>query len=124
VIPISFGPTITKRDRNRRRFSRNYFQITTLQSFLVVRKGFPLFDRLNAAILRITESGLMSRWIYESQVGIDKMSMSNVETHKSRSIDLQRVFSAVVILALGLSASGLAFVAEVLWKWLHKKINE
>jgi hypothetical protein len=124
VIPKSFGHPITKRDRNRRRFSRNNFQITTLQSFLVVRKGFPLLDRLNAAILRITESGLMSRWIYESQVGIDKMSMSNVETHKSRSIDLQRVFSAVVILALGLSASGLAFVAEVLWKWLHKKINE
>ncbi|KAJ3652052.1 hypothetical protein Zmor_018051 [Zophobas morio] len=85
--------------------------LATFQNFIVVRKGFPLLEKMNNVILRIRQSGLMSKWIYESQMRINR-TVVNLE-ELSRSLDLRGIACAFIVFGVGIFMSIAAFTFEL-----------
>mgnify|MGYP005986824735 CR=1 FL=1 len=77
----------------------------------MVRKGFPLLEKMNNVILRIRQSGLMSKWIYESQMKINR-TVVNLE-ELSRSLDLRGIACAFIVFGVGIFMSIAAFTFEL-----------
>ena len=88
--------------------------MATIRSHLVVRKGLPLLDKINDVILRVRQSGLMSYWLYESQVHIKKSPVPDYEEVEGH-LDLERIVSAVVLLGVGYVLSVVVFVLEMMY---------
>ena len=80
---------------------------------VLVRKGYPLLDKINQIIIRIRESGLISKWIHESQINIDKTTVDFEEF--SNSLDVSRLVCAFVLLGVGILISVVVIIVEVVY---------
>ena len=80
---------------------------------MAVRKGLPFLDKINSVLFQIVEHGLVSKWLYESQVNINKTMIPYYEDTQ-RHLDLDRIFSAIALLVVGFVASIFVFLLEVL----------
>lgn len=81
-----------------------------------MKKGFPLLDNINNVILRIREGGLMTRWIYESQISIKKYKILEYEDSNDGTLDFKRISFAMIILGVGLVTALFTFISELLLK--------
>lgn len=81
-----------------------------------MKKGFPLLENINNAILKMTESGLLTKWMYESQIDIEKVTLPNNLQSADNSLDVERILSAFVLLAVGLLLSFSVFLIEFVFQ--------
>ncbi|KAJ3652048.1 hypothetical protein Zmor_018047 [Zophobas morio] len=86
-------------------------KIITLHWYFLVRKGFPFLEKINHVLLKITESGLMSKWLYESQITATKITIPDYEDVEG-FLDIDRIFCVFVLLGVGLSVSMVVFIFE------------
>ncbi|KAJ3652049.1 hypothetical protein Zmor_018048 [Zophobas morio] len=87
--------------------------IAVFKNHVLVRKGYPLLDKINQVIIRVRESGLISKWIYESQINIDKTTV--VFEELSNSLDMSRLVCAFVLLGVGILISVVVIILEVVY---------
>ena len=79
---------------------------------LVMRKGFPFFDRINYFILRIVDNGLALKWLDESHANIKKIIVPSFEDLE-RDLDLDRILCAFILLGVGFLMSTGVFLLEL-----------
>ncbi|KAJ3651800.1 hypothetical protein Zmor_017811 [Zophobas morio] len=92
-------------------------QVATLRSHLIVKKGFPLLDKINDVLLRVVESGFMVKWLCDSKVdfNVSKTLIPDCQ-YTEGHLDLYRVFGAFVLLGVGFLLSLFMFVVELICK--------
>jgi hypothetical protein len=86
-----------------------------LHSIMLVKKGWPFLDPVNTVISRLVEGGIpnsiMGNITNRNMYGYRRVGLSNLVTEYS-SLSAERLQSAFLLLAAGLGASVVAFVAE------------
>ncbi|KAJ3651805.1 hypothetical protein Zmor_017815 [Zophobas morio] len=97
-------------------------QVATLRSYLMVKKGFPLLNKINDVLLRVVESGFMVKWLCDSKVdfNISKTLIPDCQ-YTEGHLDLYRVFGAFVLLGVGFLLSLFVVVVELICKKLNDR---
>ncbi|RZB39327.1 Lig chan domain containing protein, partial [Asbolus verrucosus] len=75
-------------------------QVSTLQFVLNIRKGLPLLEKIDEAILHIRESGLIFRWIQKSSINLTKINLTDYEEIEDVPLNLEHIFCPLLILFL------------------------
>ncbi|RZB39323.1 uncharacterized protein BDFB_002879, partial [Asbolus verrucosus] len=88
-------------------------KIHTVTITLSTRKGFLFLHKLEECILRVQESGLISKWIYDASVSIRKFTVANQEDDAPVPLKLDNIFVSFLILLLGLATSLSIFIIEL-----------
>ncbi|KAJ3651809.1 hypothetical protein Zmor_017819 [Zophobas morio] len=80
-----------------------------------MRTGFPLKNHFNYWITRIVESGLVLKWMRDTAVALPTYSFSDDKNQKVVALNFNHISLVFVIWTVGLVASFVCFVSEMLW---------
>ena len=88
--------------------------ITEQQKGLGIRKGLPSKDRINNALLRMRESGVLQRVLKKTHP--QKPDCHSYQTVAYKEVSLNHVYGAYLLLLSGYLVAGLIFLGELLTK--------
>lgn len=89
--------------------------IVTMKANMLMRKGYPLFSRINDLISQITSAGFITKWrkdILRTRAG-NFVADIDIEANESRLLELSNLMPVFIALLVGQCLSFLVFIIEL-----------